>query len=215
MYYLEILWDAKGGICMNKRQRKKLEVKKKFKLPNVPQFTPVERWNMFHTLSVYIAAGLRTFLSYKIYGVPAALTDDEHYTGERLSKEYLEELKEEVNELIEERNLVLPFNRNEKVSEEMKNWRNIILKMLWSFEQIRDDYPDSPFNKWHDKQFWGLLDKGILPMELEKADENGLSKVKFNGEETPQEIWDEDNVYYEKIQEGLDLFAKHFRSLWD
>lgn len=88
--------------------------------------------------------------------------------------------------------------------------------MLWSFEQIRDDYPDSSFNKWHDKQFWNLIDNGLLPMEIaEEADENGLHAVKFNDEETPQEIWNADKIYHEKVQDGLDLFAKYFRHLWD
>jgi len=72
---------------------------------------------------------------------------------------------------------------------EMTSWRGTIEKMLWSFEQIRDDYPDNPFNKWHDKQFCSLLDNGILPMEVSlEPDENGLHAVKFNGEETTQEI---------------------------
>ena len=181
----------------------------------MPQFTPIERWNLFHTFSIYIAAGLRTFLSYKIYGVPSELTDDEHYRGEKLSKDFLEKIQKEVDEHIAERNLILPFNRNENISDEMRNWRNIISKMLWTFEQIRDEYPESPFHKWHDKQFWSLIDKGIQPMEFEEPDENGLRKVKFNGEETPQEIWDADKIYYEKIQEGLNLFAKYFQNLWD
>ena len=48
-----------------------------------------------------------------------------------------------------------------------------------------------------------------------KNRENGLRAVKINGEETPQEIWDADKLYHQKIQEGIDLFAKYFRDLWD
>ena len=88
--------------------------------------------------------------------------------------------------------------------------------MVWSFEQLRDDCPDSPSKKFHDKQFWSLIDIGILPMEIsEESDENGLHAVKFNGEETPQEIWDAEDKYREKIQEGINLFAKYFQHLWD
>lgn len=204
---------------MNKRQRKKLEAKKKLKLPNVPHFTLVERWNLFHTFSVYIAAGLKDFLSYKLFGVPQEFSAEQEDIGERNSeieesKELYEELGKEVEKIIEEREQLPRFDGEQ--STEMELWRGTIEKMLWSFEQIRDDYPDSPFNKWHDKQFWSLLDKGILPMEIEEEpDENGLHAVKFNGEETPQEIWDADKLYHQKIQEGIDLFAKYFRNLWD
>jgi len=204
---------------MNKRQRKKLEAKKKLKLPNVPHFTSVERWNLFHTFSVYIAAGLKDFLSYKLFGVPQEFSTEQEDIGEsnseiEESKELYEELGKEVENIIEEREQLPRFDGEQ--STEMELWRGTIEKMLWSFEQIRDDYPDSPFNKWHDKQFWSLLDKGILPMEIEKEpDENGLHAINFNGEETPQEIWDADKLYHQKIQEGIDLFAKYFRNLWD
>lgn len=206
-------------MIMNKRQRKKLEAKKKLKLPNVPHFTSVERWNLFHTFSVYIAAGLKDFLSYKLFGVPQEFSAEQEDIGEsnseiEESKELYEELGKEVEKIIEEREQLPCFDGEQ--STEMELWRGTIEKMLWSFEQIRDDYLDSPFNKWHDKQFWSLLDKGILPMEIEEEpDENGLHAVKFNGEETPQEIWDADKLYHQKIQEGIDLFAKYFRNLWD
>ena len=206
---------------MNKRQRKKLEAKRKLKLANVPHFTSVERWNLFHTFSVYIAAGLKEFLSYKLYGIPQEFSDLEEEIAEvnseiKESKELYEELGKEVERIIAEREQLPRFDRNAEKSTEMRTWRGTIEKMLWSFEQIRDDYPDSPFNKWHDKQFWSLFDKGILPMEIEEEpDENGLHAVKFNGEETPQEIWDADKLYHQKIQEGIDLFAKYFEELWD
>lgn len=46
--------------------------------------------------------------------------------------------------------------------------------MLLSFEQIK-----------------------IMPMEVSKeADEYSLHPVKLNGEETPQEIWNVDKIYY-------------------
>ena len=60
------------------------------------------------------------------------------------------------------------------------------------------------------------MDKGIKPFEIaEEPDENGLHAVKFNGRETPQEIWDADRIYHQKIQEGIDSFAKYFQHLWD
>ncbi len=81
-------------------------------MPSVPRFTSFERWNLFYTFSFYIAAGLKDFLSYKIFGVPLEFSDC-----------------------------------GDEQSTEITSWRGTIEKMLWSFEQIRDDYPDSPFNK--------------------------------------------------------------------
>ena len=176
---------------MNKRQRKKLEAKKKLKLPNVPHFTSVERWNLFYTFSVYIAAGLKDFLSYKLFGVPQEFSTEQEESGEvsseiKESKELYEELGREVEEIIKEREQLPLFDGDGEQSTEMKSWRGTIEKMLWLFEQIRDEYPDSPFNKWEHKQFWSLIDEGILPMEIvEEPDENGLYAVKLNGEETP------------------------------
>ena len=207
---------------MNKSQRKKLETKMKFNLSNVPHFTATERWNLFHTFSVYIASGLKNFLSYELFGVPTAISEKYHEAEDKTDedfkadKKFYEELQEEVNEIIKEMDKLPKFDSHGELAPAMKEWRGILLKMLWTFEQIRDDYPESPFGKWHDKQFWSLLEKGIEPMEVsEKPDECGLHAVKFNGEETPQEIWDAENKYREKIQEGINLFAKYFLSLWD
>lgn len=174
---------------MNKRQRKKL-TKRKLKKLNMPYFTPCERWNLFHTFSVYIAAGLKDFLSHNISSIPFAFSDEDHpFEVEKAT------LNGETGE---------------------KAWRGTIEKMGWSFEQLRDGCPDSPSKKFHYKQFRSLMDKGIMPFEIaEEPDEKGLHTFKFNGEETPQEIWDADKIYHQKIQEGIDLFAKYFRNLWD
>lgn len=192
----------------------------KFNLPNVPHFTATERWNLFHTFSVYIAAGLRIFLSYEIYGVPRDIAEkyhqDEPDEDFKPDKKFYDDLHDEIEKIIEEKNKIPVFDSKKELSPAEKEWRGILIKMLWTFEQIRDDYPDSPFSKWHEKQFWSLIEKGIAPMEVEEEpDECGLHAVKFNGEETPQEIWDAEDKYREKIQDGLNLFAKHFLSLWD
>lgn len=205
---------------MNKRQRKKLEAKMKFNLPNIPHFTANERWDLFHTFSVYIAEGLKIFLSYKLFGVPTSISEKYHEdkTDEnfKADKKFYEELQEEVNEIIKEMYKLPKFDSHGELDPAMKEWRDILLKMLWTFEQIRDEYPESPFGKWHEKKFYSLLEQGIEPMEVsDKPDECGLHAVKFNGEETPQEIWDAEDKYREKIQEGLNLFAKYFLSLWD
>lgn len=169
---------------MNKRQRKKL-AKRKLRKLNMPYFTPCERWNLFHTFSVYIAAGLKEFLSYKLYGMPQEFSDVEEEMAEgnseiKESKEFYEELSHEVKNMIAEREQQPRFDGNAEQSTEMRTWRGTIEKMVWSFEQLRDDCPDSLFSKWHDKQFWSLLEKGIKPMELTKEpNEDGLTCSKI------------------------------------
>lgn len=166
---------------MNKRQRKKLETKKKLRLPNVAHFPLKKWWNLFQELSGYIAEGLSIFLS-KTHRVPIFLI----YDGDYLEEEDDDSEEELTEEKLEEMILMESFK--------MQEWQNMVSKMLWSFEQIRDDYPDEPFNKWKNK--WKETRTG-------------------NVLDCPQEIWDTDKLYHQKIQEGIDLFAKYFEELWD
>lgn len=203
---------------MNNRQRKKLQAKMKFNLPNVPHFTATERWNLFHTFSVYIAAGLRIFLSYELFGVPRDIAEkypqyepDEDFKPD---KKFFDDLHDEIEKMLEKQHKIPEFDYRKEMSPAEKEWRGILIKMLWTFEQIRDDYPSSPFSSWNRDQLWSLSEKGIQPIEFdEEADEFGFYKLKLNVEKTPQEVWDAEEKYREKIQDGLDLFAKHFLSL--
>ena len=60
-----------------------------------------------------------------------------------------------------------------------KDWHDVVDKMIWSFEEISNDYPHAP-----------------------KIVDNSLNKDDFK-------------QYREKIDEGLNLFVKHFEELWD
>lgn len=70
----------------------------KFNLPNQPHFTPNEHRNLFHTFSVYIAAGLRIFLAYKLYGVPNDFSkmEEEPPADFKLPKDFYENLSKQV-----------------------------------------------------------------------------------------------------------------------
>ncbi len=82
-----------------------------------------------------------------------------------------------------------------------KKWDETLDKMIWSFEQILDDGADS--------QFWIKRKEGeepsISPSLVEKFDI--VRDMKF------------DHVayrkHYERVEEGLQLFGKHFQDLWD
>ena len=61
------------------------------------------------------------------------------------------------------------------ISSAEKEWRTILVKMLWAFEQVENNFEDEPFP-------------------------------------VPNEVREE---YDKKIQEGLNLFAEHFKRLMD
>jgi hypothetical protein len=82
-------------------------------------------------------------------------------------------------------------------------WNETLDKMIWSFQQLcLDDYSD----KYH---------HGTMKMGWKEVDSNGLSEMV---DENPSEHWYDyvgNQLHEERIQEGLELFGKHYRSLWD
>jgi hypothetical protein len=97
-----------------------------------------------------------------------------------------------------------------------ERWDEILEKMIWSFEQIlKDDYTDQ-YHHGDAEYNWIKSDKMYL---------NKLSPITGKVEATyqmvdrnPTEHW-YDGVghlkHEERIQEGLELFGKYFRSLWN
>ena len=94
-----------------------------------------------------------------------------------------------------------------------KRWDETLDKMIWSFYQIAlVDYE----NKYH---------HGKGDYDWVKSDKQFLNPVTGKIEDTyrmvdnnPKEHWvdiDGYKLHNERIQEGLDLFAKYFRNLWD
>ena len=87
--------------------------------------------------------------------------------------------------------------------------------MLWSFDEITKGYPSTPWSKWHHLECQKMEEQGIPPFTFIKTNDDGSVLMESNTPETPQEILDKEQAYRQRIQEGLDLFAKHFESLWD
>lgn len=108
--------------------------------------------------------------------------------------------------------IILPFLKEFKVSmngypNEFNNeeeWDTILDKMIWSFEQVVND-------EWEWK-FYEEFDNLNDDESLWVRDENGnLLYKKIRGK------WDIEghDAYDAKIQEGLELFGKHFRNFWN
>lgn len=85
-----------------------------------------------------------------------------------------------------------------------KEWKEILDKMIWSFEQFIDD-------SWQD-QYW--IQKPIIDME-EYDEDKGFDITKLRWKQEGICDWEGMRKHEEKINEGLELFGKHYRDLWD
>lgn len=84
----------------------------------------------------------------------------------------------------------------------LKQWYGIIDKMIYSFEcNVNDDF-DSP-----DEETGIPLETDWIPCKDKK-----FYQLKFTG--GPKFNKRKYNIREKKIQEGLELFSKHFQSLW-
>ena len=90
-------------------------------------------------------------------------------------------------------------------------WEETLDKMIWSFQQVVDDSYDS---KYHH----GRMKLGWKPIEITHPTTGTVSNAYEMVDENPGEHW-YDHVGHElhedRIQEGLELFGKYYRNLWD
>ncbi|WP_299414061.1 hypothetical protein [uncultured Dialister sp.] len=102
------------------------------------------------------------------------------------------------------------------VIEGVEGWKRTVNAMVWSFEQIRQDYRDNPLENWLDYECRKREEEG-LPVTTAKEDPDfeGWSVIRFNVPEVPIEVRIAQKAYEEELQEGLDLFGKYFKDIWD
>lgn len=111
-------------------------------------------------------------------------------------------------------NLVFDFIKDDddQVFDQLCNkWDEILNKMIWSFQQIVDDSYDSKYHHGHMKLGW-------KPIEITDPTTGKLTKAYEMVDENPTEHWYDHvghNLHDERIQEGLELFGKYYRNLWD
>lgn len=90
-------------------------------------------------------------------------------------------------------------------------WEETLDKMIWSFQQIVDDSYDS---KYHH----GKMQIGWKPVQMPNPVTGVVEEMYEMVDENPSGHW-YDHVghmlHEERIQEGIDLFAKYYRNLWD
>lgn len=155
-----------------------------------------DTWSLDHTLASIILPALIQ-LKHTKHGVPSEFTD-------RIGGDF-------------DNNLVFDFIKeddNEVFDKLCNQWDEVLDKMIWSFLQlsIEDDY-DSQYHH------------GKMDFEWIKSDYTYTDPITGKTEKTYQ-MRDKDptshwydivghTLHDERIREGLELFGKYYRSLWD
>jgi hypothetical protein len=154
-----------------------------------------DTWNLDHTLALIIYPALVQLRNTK-HGIPNQFGDvggEKHHSQQ--SFDFYEESTDEA------------FN------EGVKRWEETLDKMIWSFEQLlKGDY-DEQYHHGHAEYDWVKSDK-TFPNPLTGKVEETFQMVDKN----PENHWydyEGHQLHEERIQEGLDLFAKYYRNLWD
>jgi hypothetical protein len=96
--------------------------------------------------------------------------------------------------------------------ERVKQWDEVMDKMIWSFEQILHDDYDELYH--HGEMKYKFVDTEPVLNPITGKMEVMHQMVDTN----PNEHWydvEGHMLHSERIQEGLELFGKHFRDLWD
>ena len=83
-----------------------------------------------------------------------------------------------------------------------KQWEEIMVKMIWAFEQANVDW---------EKQY----ESGESDFTWEKIANTDLIEMKHGPNHTY--VYDSEGArkHSERMQEGFDLFGKYYKSLWD
>lgn len=160
------------------------------------QIESFDTWNLDGTLALIIYPALLQLKSSK-HGVPSEIVNDvggENYVSQR-SFEFYSETHDESFDLA------------------CKRWDEILDKMIWSFDQIiKDNYSD----KYHHGNIdWDFVESDIqYPNPISGKMESTYRMVDKN----PEDHWYDSvghQLHEDRIQEGLELFGKYYRNLWD
>lgn len=99
-----------------------------------------------------------------------------------------------------------PAKENEYDTDDnhFKRWNWVMDQMIWSFEQLCDDDWESQFHTGEIDHLW-----------VKSEDNPEFSTLEYGPNHTHK--WDKDGYmkHQERIQNGLKLFGKYFRNLWD
>lgn len=153
-----------------------------------------DSWSLDHTLALIILPALIQ-LKHTKHGVPSGFVDDkvEDYHDQRVF-DFMQEDKDDV------------FDAG------VAKWEETLDKMIWSFQQISIDQDYD--NRYHH----GEMKMGWKPITVPHPNTGVLEEMYEMVDENPNEHWYDHvghTMHEERISEGLELFGKHYRDLWD
>jgi len=156
----------------------------------------VERWDTYsmdHTAALVILPLLLQLKNHK-QGVPNDFVDR---VGGDIDNNYcFDFIKDDENEVFDQG---------------CKKWEETLDKMIWSFQQLVDD-------NYSDKYHHGHMKLGWKPIEIPDPVTGAVKKAYEMVDENPGEHWYDyvgHHLHEDRIQEGLELFGKYYRALWD
>lgn len=98
-----------------------------------------------------------------------------------------------------------------------EKWNAVLDRMIYTFEQLANDFPDSPYNKACEKmeaehpECWEYKETKLN----DKYWQMDFIHEDIQNRYLTEEVSQKEKEYREYIQEGLQLFAKYFQYLWD
>ena len=154
-----------------------------------------DTWSMDHTLALIVYPMLLQLKATK-HGVPSNFCEvgGEDYVDQDSFDFYKE-------------------TYNDSFNEKVKLWDEVLDKMIWAFKQIAFEDYEAKYH--HGKSEWDFVESDhTFPNPITGKLEPTYQMV----DRDPNSHWfdiDGQMLHEEKIQEGLDLFGKYYRNLWD
>ena len=155
-----------------------------------------DTWSLDHTLALIILPALLQLKNTK-QGVPASFAN---VGGEDYDNQFSFDFYEQTH--------------NESFEIGCRKWDEVLDKMIWSFQQLIDDTWEEKYHHGEKPEFdWEKLDEVYTDPKTGKTEplykmvnkNEGKHYIDMNGLEEHQK----------RIDEGLELFGKYYRNLWD
>lgn len=154
-----------------------------------------DTWSLDHTLALIILPALIQLKQTKI-GTPGSFVNDS--AEDFHDQATFDFMKEDADEV---------FQKG------YDEWDDTLDKMIWSFQQIALGDYDSKYHHGEIDIAWEKTDKQYPNPTTGKMEGTWHMVDKNPGEHWYDSVGHQ--LHEERIQEGLELFGKHFRSLWD
>lgn len=155
---------------------------------------PYDTWSMDHTLALIIVPMLKQLKETK-HGAPNVETAD-------------------VPLFLKPTQLEIARYREDGTTDKnfFKRWDYVMEEMIWAFEQIADEDNEEQFYSGNHDIKWVPCDKDGNEVSKEDATYHRMERGPKDTFKIDQEGM---KKHYDRIDNGLRLFGKYYRSLWD